>query len=319
MMTVSVDKYTNCIDIWNQCNFENQNILLWNSDLGSIDQVILENLHNYTKVFIIGTGGFTQSNSVSHPVIHFFDSRINQEQKNLHTHLLMCEYTKSHYVNHGIKDQLISIEQKLHVKMFDALLGKRRPHRDFLYDTIQNSSLKDQFFLTYYQGKWQNWEPGHFEDEKQPFLYSGNMIDIQGHGKWIPSQIMPTKIYNQTIYSIVAETDWEGFSTPTEKVFKPILAKRLFVFFGNQHYLRDLKTLGFQTFGNIIDESYDSVADNQTRWAMAFDQVRWLCEQNPVEIYKKCNAVLEHNHARAMQEHAKDLVQTLKRVNLETT
>ena len=148
-MSVALDKHTNCIDIWNQCNFENQNILLWNGDLGPIDQDILENLHNYTKVFIVGTGGFTQSQNVTHPAIHFFDSRINQEQKNLHTHLLMCEYTKSHYVNHGVKDQLIPVEQKTHAKMFDALLGKRRPHRDFLYDIIQNSSLKDQFFFQY--------------------------------------------------------------------------------------------------------------------------------------------------------------------------
>ena len=318
-MSVALDKHTNCIDIWNQCNFENQNILLWNGDLGPIDQDILENLHNYTKVFIVGTGGFTQSQNVTHPAIHFFDSRINQEQKNLHTHLLMCEYTKSHYVNHGVKDQLIPVEQKTHAKMFDALLGKRRPHRDFLYDIIQNSSLKDQFFLTYIQGKWQNWEPGYFEDEKQPFLYSGSMIDIKDHGKWMPSQIMPVKIYNQTIYSIVAETDWEGFSTPTEKVFKPILAKRLFVFFGNQHYLRDLKTLGFQTFSDIIDESYDAEQHNETRWKMAFDQVKWLCEQDPVKIYKKCNAVLEHNHDLAMQDYTRDLIQMIQKVNLETT
>jgi hypothetical protein len=67
------------------------------------------------------------------------------------------------------------------------------------------------------------------------------------------SQVVPIKAYNQTAYSVVAETNFaDDFVFHTEKIVKPILARRLFIVFGGHQYLKNLRQLGFKTFNNII-------------------------------------------------------------------
>ena len=62
-----------------------------------------------------------------------------------------------------------------------------------------------------------------------------------------------------------------------------------------QGYLQRLRSFGFKTFGDVIDESYDGEPDSLLRWKMAMDQVQFLTTQDPVEIYAKIKDVVEHN------------------------
>jgi len=110
------------------------------------------------------------------------------------------------------------------------------------------------------------------------------------------SQVVPISIYNQTAYSVVAETNSDNhYSFCTEKIVKPILAERLFVVFSGQYYLRNLQSLGFRTFDGIIDESYDSVEDYDLRFKLACEQIKYLCEQSQEEVLAKIRSVTEHN------------------------
>jgi hypothetical protein len=107
-------------------------------------------------------------------------------------------------------------------------------------------------------------------------------------------------VYNQTAYSVVAETCWQNdFAFFTEKTVKPIIAKRLFVVFAGREYLANLRRLGFKTFSDIIDESYDDELDDLVRWAKAWQQVKWLSEQPQEAILEQIRPVVEHN-ARVM-------------------
>ena len=116
------------------------------------------------------------------------------------------------------------------------------------------------------------------------------------------SQVVPFVVYNDSYYSVVAETNAVNeFNFYTEKVVKPILGRRLFVAIAGQGYLRRLRSVGFKTFSDVIDESYDLEPDHTTRWGMAMDQVKFLIEQDPVEIYAKIKHVVEHNQ-RVMLE-----------------
>jgi hypothetical protein len=115
------------------------------------------------------------------------------------------------------------------------------------------------------------------------------------------SQIVPLRIYNQTAYTLVAETNYSNhYSFYTEKSVKPILARRLFVTLGGQHQLRNLRQLGFHTFGNVIDESYDVVEANQDRFKSAMDQVAYLQTQDQEEILAKIKPICEHNFNRML-------------------
>ena len=190
---------------------------------------------------------------------------------------------------------------------FDALLGMPKTHRKFIYQKIQDYGV-DKFFVRYQRSgqtlndsltsnNW-HWPAGAvvIPETDQNNWYSGNQIqfaDITTNA----SNIVPVDIYNDTCYSIVAETYFNSdFILLSEKTAKPLIAKRLFVMFAGPGYLAHLHRLGFQTFESVIDESYDLEPDNETRWARAFDQIKYLCNQPQEIILQKIQPILEHNY-----------------------
>jgi hypothetical protein len=65
--------------------------------------------------------------------------------------------------------------------------------------------------------------------------------------------------------------------------------------FGTVNFLKNLRKLGFETFGKVIDEHYDSVENHVSRFNHAFEQCQWLSKQDPKEIYSLIQGELEHN------------------------
>ena len=192
---------------------------------------------------------------------------------------------------------------------FDALLGSRRLHRTFVYNKIQNT-LADKC-ITRYHGIQRSNKPlndnNHFiwprTDSIPDLDVMGNPItatttNVIHNGESVRlSCIVPEDVYNQSAYSVVTETYYDnGYSFFTEKVAKPIMARRLFVVFSGYKYLENLRRLGFQTFGHVIDEGYDQIIDNDERFAQAFEQMSWLCNQDQEIILNKIQSICEHNY-----------------------
>lgn len=188
-------------------------------------------------------------------------------------------------------------------KYFDILLGCRRPHRDFIFQYINENDLTDKVIMTYYQ----QWnvdlrQTDHiFEHEGLEFLpestYTHSVHQVRYYNyRMNLSQIVPFVIYNDTYYSVVAETNASNqFNFYTEKIVKPILGRRLFVVVAGQGYLKNLRIFGFRTFNDVIDESYDDVSNDKQRWQMAMDQVKYLTTQDPKLIQDKIEQIVEHN------------------------
>lgn len=190
---------------------------------------------------------------------------------------------------------------------FDALLGMPKLHRDFIYKKIQEN-YKDKIY-TRYQRQNQSlsdsvttnnwvWPTGAeiISQTDQKNWYSGNQIQF---GDMITniSNVVPITVYNDTYYSIVAETHYTNdYVMLTEKTAKPLIAKRLFVMFAGLGYLAHLHRLGFQTFDSIIDESYDLEIDDTARWTKAFDQVQYLCGQSHEMVLQKIQPILDYNY-----------------------
>jgi hypothetical protein len=135
------------------------------------------------------------------------------------------------------------------------------------------------------------------------------------------SQVVPISIYNQTAYSVVAETNYDNhYSFCTEKIVKPILAERLFLVFSGQHYLRNLRSLGFKTFDGIIDETYDIIADNNQRFKLACEQITYLCNCSQEEVLAKIRPITEHNKRVMMEtDWSGDFAKELRAVLLAHT
>ena len=189
-------------------------------------------------------------------------------------------------------------------KTFDILLGQPKPHRTHIYNFAKE--FNDRVIMTYFKNHYtpirqlaENgwiWEseglviPNHdFNFTVTPVIYYDISMSL--------SQIVPLEIYNQTAYSIVCETNFQNhYSFFTEKTVKPILGRRLFLMFGGQYQLENLRKLGFQTFDGIVDESYDTVACFETRAKMIKDQMRYLLSQDQQTILDKIKPITEHNY-----------------------
>jgi hypothetical protein len=178
-------------------------------------------------------------------------------------------------------------------KFFDCLLGMHRDHRDQITRFYKNSTHKDKFIFTYFKDNLHNglWDidiDSNITKTHQQIILNNSGVPV--------SAILPITIYNESYYSVVAETTcYNDYNQYTEKVAKPLLAKRLFVVFAGQYYLRNLRDKGFMTFGTVIDERYDSIEDPDIRFFQAWQQIEYLCSQNPKEILDRVDYILEYN------------------------
>jgi hypothetical protein len=184
---------------------------------------------------------------------------------------------------------------------FDILLGRKKLHRDLIYTYVKENLRVEDRVLTYFNEHQVDFATGNdqwiWEDRGMHFINDPKwtVVKYYGHAMSI-SQVIPIDIYNRTAYSIIAETNFDNrYSFYTEKTAKPIIAKRLFIMFAGQYYLRNLRALGFKTFDGIIDESYDSIENNTQRWEMACKQISLLCQLNQEEILQKIKPIVDHN------------------------
>ena len=193
-----------------------------------------------------------------------------------------------------------------HNKKFDVLLGMSKPHRDFVYRQIIDNNMIDDCYLnittnrfhtdlrTIYRSKDLDWvEDSGITDHMGSVLDSYAYLNDQGPRI---SHIMPWNIYDRSLYSIVAETNWFNHLFLSEKTAKALLARRIFVLFGSAGTLEFMRGFGFKTFDEILDETYDQISDDQTRFQRAWQQVLALHDAEPYEMYHRCRLIVEHNH-----------------------
>jgi hypothetical protein len=133
--------------------------------------------------------------------------------------------------------------------------------------------------------------------------------------------------YIDTVCSIVSETNDNDFEVfMTEKIWKPIIAKHVFVVHGNYLYLQKLKEIGFRTFNNYFDESYDLERDPDKRInkiAKLIADLKEKCDGNHgaveggnkkwQDIYLQTQALRTHNYETFFSEEklSKDINKVL--------
>jgi len=109
-----------------------------------------------------------------------------------------------------------------------------------------------------------------------------------------------SEYYKQTLVSIVTETNFTANEcTLTEKSFKPLLHKHPFIIFGVPGALQGLRDLGFQTFGQFWDESYDTTEDPGQRFIKIANIMKKIGSWNDhqiLEFRRKVKPILDHNY-----------------------
>ena len=247
----------------------------------TVEQLVKLDLPN-VSIFVCGVVYHKFTNAQVIPWMDWFDT------------------TCSFYLQHPtVLEQLQPYGPK--PRLFDILLGCQRTHRDTVYEFVKNNQLQSESILTYYRY-------AHLPlQDNQQFVVDSQVTfkdnithsvgEVEYFGQSISiSKIIPIDIYNQSAYTVVTETNAENkFVFYTEKIVKPILAKRLFVAVAGYNYLKNLRNMGFKTFDGIIDESYDEILDNTTRYAEVCKQLLILRSMNQQEVLEKIKPIVEHN------------------------
>jgi hypothetical protein len=106
--------------------------------------------------------------------------------------------------------------------------------------------------------------------------------------------------YQQSLVSIVTETNfYEREVSLTEKSFKPAKEKHPFITAGAKGVLKGMHRLGFRTFNEFWDESYDDIVDDGERMNKIMEIIGQIGTWTPDQILdfrRRVKPILEHNY-----------------------
>ena len=150
-----------------------------------------------------------------------------------------------------------------------------------------------------------------------PFLV--DELDSDTHNNYAANM---TDLYEDSYFNIVLETmidvDNSGGQFLTEKTFKPIFNNQFFVAVSGHNHMAHRRELGYQSFGRVIDEHYDTIENNQERFEAVLTLTKDLCAQPLIElhkIYQKLQPEIQYNHQVFVEGMKHRLQAVVDRIN----
>ena len=126
--------------------------------------------------------------------------------------------------------------------------------------------------------------------------------DAVGVGNHSFHSLMSSKVFFELVNESWPFTNNAMFIS--EKLLKAILAKNIFVVFGNAHTLSYLRSVGFKTFSHIFDESYDEQLNTKNRVASIVKLLHNLVSlpiSDCKKIYDETQEILDYNYNHLMK------------------
>ena len=212
--------------------------------------------------------------------------------------------TEFHYLHHPIinwcrTNHLSNLRiNKVKKNTFFSLIRLRqtRRHRNLLIQEMQGKEyLKDAITKIHGEGSDNVLFLKDLETE-----YGKTFLDqaTWKHGLPIISY------YENTCFELVCETLGEVSGDDSfhlsEKTIKPIAMGHPFIMLSTKHFLKNLKELGFLTFGDYIDESYDECGDPNDRVEIISKNLERLDITESKKFYNDTRFICEHNQNHLM-------------------
>lgn len=207
----------------------------------------------------------------------------------------------------------IDIHNKVLVREFLSLNRRTQWNRQALFQFLHKENLFDHFYFSFLAedrfkeggrivydrtnliigDTWYNQGLDHDQlYQKLPFRTG---IDDAGsdscYNDWSFGNV---RYYQDTFCSFVNETYIDENYNPffTEKIFKPIKYGHAFLLFSSCHALRYLHELGFETFPDIFDESYDNIENPHLRFEHLLREVLRICSLPLCELQKMHQTII---------------------------
>ena len=206
---------------------------------------------------------------------------------------------------------------------FLYLNGRTRPHRKYMLELMRDTGLLDHALWTNLDTtpvQYHTYSTALFERPSKiqllPTMYELEQFQIgqrdQYQHAFVKHELFDNKWgdvyiraepYIDTYFSLVSETVCDyPYSLRSEKIYKPIAMGHPFVAVANRGFYRDLHHAGFQTFGHLIDESFDLIDNNQDRLDRIAQVVQDLCESDLAEFLVASRAVTKYNQQHLAAE-----------------
>lgn len=171
---------------------------------------------------------------------------------------------------------------------FSALLGGRTT--DFRYELLR--SIWQKGLLNQGKCSMKAYEGGDPEFNKcLPIEYDG-VVDC-----WWEKDYDESRVFKDIFLWVISETMIpNGYPNFSEKTARALLYERPFVMLGHPGTLEYLQELGFKTFSDFWDESYDKEKNYARRLGKIVDIIEMICKHKDIDgLYKDMQEVIQHN------------------------
>tara|TARA_R100000742_G_C4279278_1_gene103414 strand:+ start:2386 stop:3540 length:1155 start_codon:yes stop_codon:yes gene_type:complete len=268
------------------------------------------------NVYLLGLEIRTNCDSESENYRKLFNEKYHFNYVTCRTELerVMIEYPKL----------VKSFEHKLRDKSYTNLNRFPKSHRVGLIIRLMENNLLDVGFnslLTHKQG-YKEFNTILHDNENQSIFLEENKESIEKLSDMLPLVLdleqgedgqpvgddtitIPYPLFLNSYFSIVTESHFREVDKfiISEKISKALVGMHPFFLYAQPYSLKYLKDNGFQTFGDIIDESYDEETDDKKRFEMVTQEIIKFFKNNTLEdlhklYYGKLYERLLHNYQR---------------------
>ena len=214
-------------------------------------------------------------------------------------------YCNCNFFEYGVGENTVNV--MVSIKNFENIYAKTKKPYKFLFLNGQIRTYREKFYKILDSKNlldstlWSYIKLNKFLPSNYPDFFNTENFNIAVHkdsiekSSWNDGRINPV-LYTDTYFSVVTETNIEMPHTfITEKTYKPILAGHPFIIVANAGFYKDLHNLGYKTFSELIDESFDEIEDNDARISRIADIVEELCNQDLNKFLQKARPICEYN------------------------
>lgn len=126
-------------------------------------------------------------------------------------------------------------------------------------------------------------------------------------------------VHLNTFVNVVTETLFNNDTIfLSEKIWKPIYCCQPFIVFGNPGTLKELKKLGFKTFSDYWDESYDDEIDVSKKLEKIIDVINFINQKSYDELFemtKRMSNDLRYNYQNFISKSENEVLELKSKIN----
>jgi hypothetical protein len=283
-------------------NYTNQSIVIYSSFGEACNLPELETvLNKFKKSFTI--------------VITHRNYPCSIEQK-FNCKIVKVKYACAYYSRNVPKQSWVEIHPTATIKKFLSLNNRAQWNRQALMQFLIKFDLMKDFYFSYWcQDRFGVGQKTVYDHTNRIIgnTWFNENLDLEKLYELIPIKLKQDLFegndwstgtdffYQESFASFVNETYIDENFDPflTEKAMKPLAYGHPFLLFSSAGALANLRDLGFETFGDIFDESYDLIESPQPRFEHLLREVDRICKLDNATLADITTHIiprLQHNH-----------------------